>query len=73
MVDKTSANSSRLEKSKKRLEQAVSRLEKAMEVQTPADRLNEMRLENAALRDATSTVSKRLDKVIGQLKTSVES
>ncbi len=68
MPDTTTGHANRLEKSKERLEQAVSRLEKAMETKTPAARLDDMRQENAALRDATSTVSKRLDKVIGTLK-----
>ena len=78
MPDSTSANSessasnSRLEKSKLRLEQAIARLENAVGGSDLDTRLDDMRSENAALRDAASTVSKRLDKVIEQLKTSVD-
>lgn len=64
--------SSRLEKSKHRLVSAMDRLEKALGNSNVESRLGDLRSENAALRDAASTVSNRLDKVIDQLKANVE-
>lgn len=70
----------RLDKAKERLELAVTRLERAagrlerrgVDRDALAQALDEARAEGAALREASVTVSARLDGVIGRLKSALE-
>ncbi len=71
---------SRLDKAKERLEQAVTRLERAAAraERGGVDRvaltkaLDAARAEGMALREASMTVSARLDSVIGRLKSALD-
>jgi hypothetical protein len=70
---------SRLDKARERLEQAVARLERAtakpargVDRGEIAKALEEARADGAALREASKTVSARLDSVIVRLKSALD-
>lgn len=71
---------SRLDDARQRLEKAVARLERAVQVSRAhsvereelSRALEEARAEGKALREVSSTLSNRLDTVIGRLKAVIE-
>lgn len=76
MADQVTTHHPRLDKVQDRLNKAISRLESltsngaipGSKVHALTGELESFRTENARLRDANSTVSKRLDKTIERLK-----